>query len=203
MKKHIARGALIFTAAIFLGALGVTVAHAGDRPIGDPVSLKAKDVRPLIAEDITTYMDGGESALGWTMHVTTAAKLQDAFLANEVAATRQYGDGADIIVSSTVRSVSVTINKPTVNLAAGPYRQVPAVMKAGHEDWLATLKPAQRVQVVCRRARQAIGMVGVFDCEPRAAYVARMTDVYFFSMAGMAKQGDKMAARLYRIASGG
>lgn len=182
---------------IILAALCLTVSAHAARPVGDPAPVRPADVKPLIRDDIATHLDGGESALGWTMHVVTAARLQSDFAANEVAAQRKYGDGADIIVTSTVRSVSITINRPTVNLAP----TVPAMMKPGHEDWLATLRPGQRVQVACRRVRQVVGMVGLFDCEPRATYLTRMTDVYFYSMAGLAKQGDPMAARLHRIAN--
>jgi hypothetical protein len=201
MNKRIARAMLIVSAALYLLTIAVVV-RAADRPVGDPVNLKAKDIRPLIAEDIETYLDRGESAVGWSMHRVTAQRLADDFATNEVAATRQYGDGSDIVISGAVRSVSVTINKPTVNLAAGQFRSVPAMMKPGHDEWLASLKPGQRVQVACRRARAVLSMVGAFECEPRAAYVTRMTDVYFYSLAGLAKQGDKLAVKLYRIASG-
>lgn len=194
--------AVCFLAFLLLMAFLVTPARAA-QPVPDPVNLKAKDIRPLIADDIATYLDRGESAVPWSMHRVTAQRLAEDFAQNEVAAQRQYGDGSDIIITGTVRSVSVTINKPMVNLVAGQFRQVPALMKPGHDDWLATIKPGQKVQVACRRVRAVLGMAGAFDCEPRAAYVTRMTDVYFYSLHGLAKQGDPLAVKLYRIASGG
>lgn len=176
----------------------LSVAHAGTvraAVVNDPASARAQDVKPLIRDDLETYLDGGHSALGWNMARVKPAQLQHAFHVNEVAAARQYVGGPDLVITGTVRLVTITLNTPRIDFGG-----VSAFMRTS-DDWLASLKPGQRVTVVCRRARQVLGMVGAYDCEQRATYVRRMVDAYFYSMHGLAKGGDKMAAKLLEIAA--
>lgn len=163
--------------------------------VNDPASATARDVKPLIRDDLEVYLRGGVSSLGWSMHRVVPSQLLVDFRTNEVAATRLYLAGSDIAITGTVRLVTMTLNTPRIELGG-----VSAFMRQA-DDWLASLKPGQRVTVVCRRARQVLGMVGAYDCEPRDVYVQRMTDAYFYSLHGLAKGGDKMAAKLLEIAS--
>jgi hypothetical protein len=195
--RLIGRIAVLVLATIF-GAMLLRPAHAGtvrSAVVNDPASARAQDVKPLIRDDLETYLDGGRSVLGWNMLRVTPTQLVVDFRANEVAASRQYLGGPDLVITGTVRLVTVTLNTPRIELGG-----VSAFMRTS-DDWLASLKPGQRVTVVCRRARQVIGMVGAYDCERRATYVQRMTDAYFYSMHGLAQGGDKMAAKLLEIAS--
>lgn len=188
-----ASGVAISALSAFLCA-----AHAGpvrSAVVNDPASARAQDVKPLISDDLETYLDGGRSVLGWNMQRVTPAFLTNAFRANEVAATREYVGGPDIVITGTVRSITLTFNTPRIDIGG-----VSAFMRQS-DDWLASLKPGQRVTVACRRARQVLHMVGAYDCEPRETYVRRMVEAYFYSMHGLAKGGDKMAAKLIEIAS--
>ena len=198
--RLVARIALLVLATVF-GAilLHPSPSHAAgtvrSAVVNDPASATAQDVKPLIRDDLETYLAGGRSALGWNMTLVTATQLLVDFRANEVAASRQYLGGPDIIITGTVRLVTVTLNTPRIELGG-----VSAFMRQS-DDWLASLKPGQRVTVACPRARQVLGMVGAYDCEPREAYVRRMVDAYFYSMHGLAQSGDKMAAKLLEIAA--
>lgn len=192
----VALGVVFFFVIASLSGL-FNVAHAGpvrSAVVNDPTSATAQDVKPLIRDDLETYLDGGRSVLGWNMQRVTPTKLVVDFRANEVAAARQYVGGPDLVITGTVRLVTLTLNTPRIELGG-----VSAFMRTS-DDWLASLKPGQRVTVACRRARQVLGMVGAYDCEPREAYVRRMTEAYFYSMHGLAQGGDKWAAKLLEIA---
>jgi len=163
--------------------------------VNDPASARAADVKPLIADDLQTYLDGGKAALGWSMHRVTSDKLASDMRTNELAARRTYSE-SDVVITGTVHRVGVSLETPRVDLSGF----VSAFVK-GHDDWLATLKPGQRVTIACQRVRIVLGMVGAYECAPRAAYVQRMVNSYFYSMHGLAQRGDKMAAKLLEIAS--
>lgn len=186
---------VLFMVAIVLLMKDANAGTLRTAVINDPASATAQDVKLLIRDDLEVYLRGGVSALGWSMHRVTPTQLVVDFRANEVAASRKYLDGSDIVISGTVRMVTVTLNTPRIDLGG-----VSAFMRTS-DDWLASLKPGQRVTVVCRRVRQVLGMVGAYDCESRTPYVQRMVEAYFHSMHGLAQGGDPMAAKLLAIAS--
>lgn len=158
----------------------------------------AADLRALVAEDLETHLAGGAAFIPWAQHRVTAMQLHRDYSANEVAADQRYADGPDIVVSGEVRSVDKTFNRSAVRIVAGPYAYVSA-FTPGQDAWLATLNPGDKVTLACRRVRRVVGLVGLYDCEPRAAYVRRMTQSYIESLPGMAKRGDTVAQKLMAV----
>lgn len=187
------RMALVVLFGVLVGLLYMSRASAQTAMVNEPTCKRCADVRPFVRADMAAYLDGKTSYLGWSMHRVTAAQLASEYRANEVAAQRKYGDDSTIVIAGRVQQVAITFETPRIMLDG----MVNAFMvKGAHDDWLATLKPGQQVQVACRRVRSALSLVGGHQCEPRDAYVAKMVELYFYSMAGLAKQGDTYAAYL-------
>jgi len=151
----------------------------------------------LVKDDLETYIDGGQASIGWRMSVVEARKLHEAYEANEVAADRKYST-ADIIISGTIASIDKTIgDRPAVRLIArGPYIGPTAFVTPSHEPFLATLAKGQRVSFGCKRIRRILGGVALYDCEPIASYIERMSKGFVQQIPTLARQGDSTAKLL-------
>ncbi len=158
-------------------------------------SAYAQTAPQLVRDDLQTYLDGGDSALGWRQIVTTAGQLQRAYSENEIAAGERYAFGPDIVVSGTVRQVS-----ERAVILEGADRFVNPRLMDMPPAWAVTLAPGQRIRVACKTVRKVGAWPVLQQCEPLGDYIERMVAAYTRALPRLVAQGDAGAMLVQRRA---